>query len=95
MDGPAGQQLVTNQTKFEKDLVLINYKVGIISGISKFHFISNHLIGEESDGRVYVNSTKVSGMKEHITIKSIHIMLSNKKKLIAKNYTEKVIALSL
>lgn len=88
--GPAGQQLITDQSKFKNIFGSINYEVGVIAGISSFHFIANKIIGKESDGRVSVISTKVEGMKDHITIKSTHVGLTSNKEAwqFTKNFIE-------
>lgn len=88
--GPAGQQLITDQSKFKNIFGSINYELGVIAGISSFHFIANKIIGKESDGRVSVISTKVEGMKDHITIKSTHVGLTSNKEAwqFTKNFIE-------
>ena len=76
--GPAGQQLITDQTEFKDIFGSINYE--LIAGSSPFYYIANKIIGKESDGRVSIINTKIEGMKEHIIINSGHTMLASNKK---------------
>ena len=78
--GPAGQQLVTDQTAFKDIFGSIDYELGVIAGNSPYYFIANKIIGKEADGRVSIINTKVEGMKKHAVIKSGHTMLSSNKK---------------
>ena len=77
--GPAGQQLITNQTAFKDIFGCVNYELGVIAGSSSFYLIANRIIKKESDGRVSIENTKVKNMKEHIVVRSGHTMLANNK----------------
>jgi len=73
--GPAGAQLVTNQSHLKEIFGSVNYELGVIAGINNFSFLSNKIIGSISDGRVSVENTKIEGMKDHITVNSSHLFL--------------------
>jgi len=78
--GPAGQQLITDQQSFKDILGDIYYDLGIISGISPYYFFGNYLIGKKNDGRVSIESSKIEGMKDQVTIKSGHTWIPSYKK---------------
>jgi esterase/lipase len=79
--GYAGQQLVTNQ-QFLNDILskLEELEVGIIAGNKPLDFISSRVISKPNDGKVSVESTKLAGMKEHITMPYNHTFIINKRK---------------
>lgn len=79
--GPAGQQLITEQTSFKDIFGSVNYELGVIAGKSPYYFIANRIINEESDGRVSINNTKLDGMKEHVVVNSGHTWLSTNKEV--------------
>jgi pimeloyl-ACP methyl ester carboxylesterase len=80
--GPAGAQLITDQTSFREIFGHINYELGIISGISNFYIIASLIMDKESDGRVSVANTKIVGMKEQVTIKAGHTFIASNKKTL-------------
>jgi pimeloyl-ACP methyl ester carboxylesterase len=83
--GPAGQQLTTNNKATEKLLGDVDYDLGIIAGNSTIDPIASYfLFDAENDGRVLVESTKVNGMKDHMTISSSHTFLPGNDEAIAQ-----------
>lgn len=69
--GPAGQQLTTNfSAAFLPETV--NYETGIIAGTRTIDPISSFILGTASDGKVSVESTKITGMTDHIVIPVSH-----------------------
>jgi pimeloyl-ACP methyl ester carboxylesterase len=79
--GPSGQQLITDQTAFKNIFGSVDYDLGIIAGKSRFNFIGSKIIGNDSDGRVSIASTKIQGMKDHIVINAGHTMLAANRKV--------------
>lgn len=76
--GPAGQQLVTNQLKFKELYGKIDYPLGIVAGSFSIDPFSSFIIPSEDDGKVYIESTKIKGMKDHVVISASHtFMVSN------------------
>lgn len=73
--GPASQELTTMvQSKLIHDLY---YELGIVAGTCGWPYIlGNICIRDKHDGRVSVESTKLNGMKDHITINSTHSFIS-------------------
>jgi pimeloyl-ACP methyl ester carboxylesterase len=71
--GPAGLQLTTNPDGTLKSLPALDYPVGIVAGNRSIDPISSTLIlPKPNDGRVSVESSKLDGMTDHITIKAFH-----------------------
>ncbi len=73
--GPAGQELVT--TIRSTDTSSPWYDVGIIAGDRGWpYIIANFMIPGSHDGRVAVEKTKMTGMKDHIVVPSTHSFIS-------------------
>lgn len=70
--GPAGQQLATNQQQVQNLLGSVTYELGVIAGNRSIDPISSNIIPGDDDGKVSVESTKVSGMKQHIIVPATH-----------------------
>ncbi len=77
--GPAGQQLITEQSEIIELLGEVNYELGIIAGNSTIDPISSSMIPGDDDGKVSVESTKVPGMKDHIIVSSSHTFFPTNK----------------
>ncbi len=70
--GPAGQQLITDQSGFMHHFGAVDYEVGVIAGNRPVDLISSRIIGKANDGKVSIDSTKLSGMKDHVIVPSSH-----------------------
>ena len=71
--GPAGQQLTTHLDGVLRSLPALDYAVGIIAGNSSIDPISSILIvPRPNDGRVSVESSRLDGMADHVTVKASH-----------------------
>ncbi len=70
--GPAGKQLTTKDAGIENLLGKVDYELGVIAGSFSIDPISSTLIAGKDDGKVSVESTKVDGMKDHITVNASH-----------------------
>lgn len=73
--GPAGQQLVTDQKEFSSIFANDGFDLGIIAGDSSSYSIMGRLIGQPSDGKVSVASTKLACAADHLVVNSSHTML--------------------
>ncbi len=78
--GPAGRELTTHHRKAIIDDIY--YEVGIIAGSAKWLYpLSCIFIKGDHDGRVSVESTRLSGMKDHIILKSSHTIMIYRAKI--------------
>jgi triacylglycerol esterase/lipase EstA (alpha/beta hydrolase family) len=84
--GPAGQQLATddsesfvNQKKYN-----VHYDLGIIAGSKVINPAGYALIKKASDGTVSVDSTKIKGMRDHITLPVDHLFMVKDKNVISQ-----------
>jgi pimeloyl-ACP methyl ester carboxylesterase len=73
--GPAGQQLITDQSHLRHLLAPINKEVGIIAGNRSTPPFGFTMKGKENDGKVSVASTHLSGEKDHIVLPYSHLGL--------------------
>lgn len=79
--GPAGQQLVTDQSVIKHLFGEVDYELGIIAGNSTIDPISSAIIPGENDGKVAVERTKLKGMKDHIVVNASHSFFPSNKKV--------------
>ena len=71
--GPAGQQLGTKRLQSSGRLPPPDYSVGIIAGNKTIDPISSFfIVPRPNDGRVSVESTRLSGMTDHIVLGATH-----------------------
>lgn len=70
--GPAGQQLVTTGAGIEDLLGKVDYELGVVAGTFTIDPVSSAIIPGEDDGKVSVESTRVNGMKDHVTVNASH-----------------------
>lgn len=79
--GPAGQQLVTNQTTIKHLFGEVNYELGVIAGNATIDPICWGIIPGENDGKVSIESTKLKGMKDHIVVSASHTFFPSNKEV--------------
>lgn len=81
--GPAGQQLVTDQTPFRDIFGAVNYELGVIAGDRSLDpIVSRFIIPGANDGRVAVERTKVPGMKDHVVLHISHTFMPSNREAI-------------
>ncbi len=80
--GPAGQQVITDQSTIQHLFGPIDYELGVIAGTTSYGPLSTWIFKGTSDGIVSVKHTMVEGMKEHITVKGTHAFFPKNKKVI-------------
>ncbi|MBY3119327.1 esterase/lipase family protein [Rhizobium laguerreae] len=75
--GPAGQQLITDQTAMTELFGIVDYELGIIAGNRTIDPVSSLIIGLRipNDGKVSVESTRLDGAAAHIVIPANHTFL--------------------
>ncbi len=79
--GPAGQQLITDQTAVKNLFGKVNYDLGIIAGNATIDPICWAIIPGENDGKVAVEKTKLEGMKDHIIVHASHTFFPSNKEV--------------
>lgn len=80
--GPAGQQLITDQSSFAHHFGTVDYEVGVIAGNRPVDLISSRIIGKANDGKVSIDSTKLTGMKDHVIVRSSHTFFPSNRQML-------------
>ena len=75
--GPAGQQLVTEGGGIADLMGVVDYPLGVVAGNFSIDPVSSHIIPGDDDGKVSVESTKVSGMRDHVVVYASHTFFPN------------------
>lgn len=72
INGPAGEQLGTDENSIPRKLGKTDFDLGVITGDRSVNFILSLLIPGKDDGKVSVGNAKVDGMKDFIVVHSTH-----------------------
>ncbi len=73
--GPAGQQLVTDADGLIATLPVPDFEFGVIAGSRGTESGYNPLIPGDDDGTVRLESTRLAGAADFITVRSLHSMM--------------------
>ena len=84
--GPAGQQLVTENAGIDGLMGPVDYEMGVIAGNFSIDPISSSIIPGDDDGKVSVESTKVRGMRDHITVRASHSFFPQNRQVHAQTF---------
>lgn len=78
LNGPAGDQLGTNSDSVPNQLGPVDFELGVIAGNRSINIFLSTLLSGPNDGKVSVESTKVKGMSQHLTVPVSHpFMMKN------------------
>ncbi|MEM7720224.1 MAG: alpha/beta hydrolase [Pseudomonadota bacterium] len=75
LNGPAGLQLGTGSNNLPKQLGPVEFELGVIAGNRSLNLVYSRVLPGPDDGKVTVDSTKVEGMKAHITLPVTHTFM--------------------
>jgi len=75
INGPAGQQLGTDDASIPNNLPPVDYEVGVITGDETINFILSTLIPGDDDGKVSIERAKVPGMLDFLIVHHSHPLI--------------------
>jgi len=74
-NGPAGQQLNTQESGKPRALGPVDFSLGVIAGDRTYNPILSSFLPGDNDGKVTVESSRVDGMIDHLTLPVDHTFM--------------------
>ncbi|MCC5452606.1 alpha/beta hydrolase [Rheinheimera sp. UJ51] len=84
LNGPAGQQLGTDEASVPRRLGPVDFELGVIAGTQSINLLLSTLLPNPDDGKVSLESTKVKGMTDFIALPTTHPFMMKNDAVIAQ-----------
>lgn len=83
-NGPAGQQLGTDDASIPLQLGPVNYDVGVITGDRSINLFLSMLIPGKDDGKVSTTRARVEGMHDYLILPVAHPFIMTDRRVMAQ-----------
>lgn len=84
LNGEAGTQLGTDSSSIPNRLGPVNFDLGVIAGTTSINLLLSLYLPNPDDGKVSVESTKIDGMRDFITLPVSHPFIMKDEAAIAQ-----------
>lgn len=84
VNGPAGLQLSAKKDALPNQLGPANFELGIIAGSRSVNLVLSTMLPMPNDGKVSVESSKLEGMSDHLTMPVTHTFMMRNSAVITQ-----------